>query len=65
MGGGIGISIHSSVRIATENSLFAMPETAIGLFPDVGASFFLPRLNNVLGVYLGVTGGRLKGKELV
>jgi enoyl-CoA hydratase/carnithine racemase len=65
MGGGVGISIHAPIRIATENSLFAMPETAIGLFPDVGASWFLPRLGAGLGNYLGLTGSRLTGKDLV
>jgi len=59
MGGGVGVSIHSPIRVATENSLFAMPETAIGFFPDVAGSFFLPRLNNGLGMYLGITGARL------
>lgn len=61
MGGGVGISIHGQYRIATENTVFAMPETAIGFFPDVGGSFFLPRLEGALGMYLGLTGARLKG----
>lgn len=61
MGGGVGLSVHSKYRIATEKTLFAMPETAIGLFPDVGGSYFLPRLKNKLGLYLGLTGDRLKG----
>jgi enoyl-CoA hydratase/carnithine racemase len=65
MGGGVGISIHAPIRIATENSLFAMPETAIGLFPDVGATWFLPRLGPGLGNYLGLTGSRLTGQDLV
>lgn len=65
MGGGVGISIHAPIRIATESSVFAMPETAIGFFPDVGGSFFLPRLPEGLGLYLGLTGAKLTGKMLV
>lgn len=64
MGGGVGISLHGKYRVATEKTLFAMPETAIGLFPDVGASYFLPKMGP-LGVYLGLTGARLKGYETV
>ncbi|MCZ2328260.1 enoyl-CoA hydratase/isomerase family protein [Bartonella sp. F02] len=60
MGGGVGISIHGSYRIVTENTLFAMPESAIGFFPDVGASFFLPSLPNHFGIYLALTGTRIK-----
>ncbi len=60
MGGGVGVSVHGSHRIADETMLFAMPETGIGLFPDVGGSFFLPRLPGELGMYLGLTGARLK-----
>jgi len=62
MGGGVGLSVHGKYRVATEKTLFAMPETAIGLFPDVGGSYFLSRLKGKLGVYLGLTGHRLKGK---
>ena len=65
MGGGVGISIHGSHRIATENTLFAMPETGIGLFPDVGGSWFLPRLEGELGIWLALTGARLKGKDVL
>jgi len=61
MGGGVGLSVHGKYRIATEKTLFAMPETAIGLFPDVGATYFLSRLKGKLGIYLGLTGHRLKG----
>lgn len=65
MGGGVGISINASFRIATEKSLFAMPETGIGLFPDVGGSYFLPRLPRHFGTFLALTGYRLKGSDLV
>lgn len=64
MGGGVGLSVHGKYRVATEKTLFAMPETAIGLFPDVGGTYFLPRLKGKLGLYLGLTGHRLKGKWL-
>ena len=63
MGGGVGISIHGSHRIASERTLFAMPETGIGLFPDVGATYVLPRLAGGLGAYLGLTGARLKAAD--
>lgn len=56
MGGGVGLSVHGSFRVATEKTLFAMPETGIGLFPDVGGSYFLPRLGGNLGMYLALTG---------
>ena len=59
MGGGAGISVHGSHRLVTEASVFAMPETAIGFFPDVGGSYFLPRLPGRIGLYLGLTGIRL------
>lgn len=62
MGGGVGISVHGKYRVATEKTMFAMPETSIGLFPDVGGSHFLPRLEGKLGIYLGLTGYRLKGR---
>uniref|UniRef100_A0A5B7BW94 3-hydroxyisobutyryl-CoA hydrolase n=1 Tax=Davidia involucrata TaxID=16924 RepID=A0A5B7BW94_DAVIN len=65
MGGGAGASIHGRFRVATENSLFAMPETALGLFPDVGASYFLSRLPGFLGEYAGLTGARLDGAEML
>ncbi|XP_033321366.2 3-hydroxyisobutyryl-CoA hydrolase isoform X2 [Megalopta genalis] len=65
MGGGVGLSVHGKYRVATEKTLFAMPETAIGLFPDVGGSYFLPRLQGRLGVYLGLTGERLKGIDVL
>ncbi|XP_043290182.1 3-hydroxyisobutyryl-CoA hydrolase, mitochondrial isoform X2 [Venturia canescens] len=65
MGGGVGLSVHGKYRVATENTLFAMPETAIGLCPDVGATYFLPRLQGKLGLYLGLTGYRLKGTDVL
>lgn len=65
MGGGVGLSVHGKYRIATEKTLFAMPETAIGLFPDVGATYFLSRLKGRLGIYLGLTGHRLKSITLI
>lgn len=61
MGGGVGLGVHAPFRIATERTLFAMPETTIGLFPDVGGSFFLPRLEGSIGTYLALTSERLKG----
>lgn len=65
MGGGIGVSIHGRYRVASERAIFAMPETSIGLFPDIGASHFLPRLPGRLGYYLGLTGARLQGTDAV
>jgi enoyl-CoA hydratase len=65
MGGGVGVSIHGSLRIATERTVFAMPETGIGLFPDVGGTYFLPRLPGQAGMWLGLTGTRLKGDQTV
>ncbi|XP_046941926.1 3-hydroxyisobutyryl-CoA hydrolase, mitochondrial isoform X2 [Lynx rufus] len=64
MGGGVGVSVHGQFRVATEKSLFAMPETAIGLFPDVGGGYFLPRLQGKLGYFLALTGFRLKGRDV-
>ncbi|WP_213268489.1 enoyl-CoA hydratase/isomerase family protein [Hyphomonas sp.] len=64
MGGGVGLSVHGSHRIATERTLFAMPETGIGLFPDVGGGWFLPRLEGQLGTWLALTGARLKGADV-
>lgn len=61
MGGGVGISVNSRFRVATERTVFAMPEVSIGLVPDVGGGYFLPRLPGQLGMFLGLTGHRLKG----
>lgn len=63
MGGGVGLSLHAPFRIATEKTVFAMPETTIGFFPDVGGSFFLPRLDGNLGVYLALTSERVTGVQ--
>lgn len=63
MGGGVGLSVHAPFRIATEKTLFAMPETSIGFFPDVGGSFFLPRLDGEIGTYLALTSERLSGVQ--
>lgn len=65
MGGGVGLSIFGEYRIATEKALLAMPETAIGLFPDVGGSAWLPHLDEGLGNYLGLTGARLGPNDLL
>lgn len=63
-GWGVGVSVHGQFRVATEKSVFAMPETAIGLFPDVGGGYFLPRLQGKLGYFLALTGFRLKGRDV-
>ncbi|MBN8893126.1 MAG: enoyl-CoA hydratase [Rhodospirillales bacterium 70-18] len=65
MGGGIGLSVHGHMRVTSEAGMFAMPETAIALFPDVGGTFMLPRLPGQLGMYLGLTGARLNGADAV
>jgi len=59
MGGGLGLSMHGQFRIASENAVFAMPETAIGFIPDVGASYFLPKMPHRAGHWMGLTGARL------
>lgn len=65
MGGGVGLSVHAPFRVVTEKTLFAMPETDIGFFPDVGGTYFLSRLDGELGPYLGLTSSRLKGYDAV
>src|SRR5258708_15256449 len=65
MGGGVGVSVHGSHRVASENALFAMPETGIGLYPDVGGSYFLPRLPGELGMYLALTGAPIGPADMV
>jgi enoyl-CoA hydratase len=63
MGGGVGLSQPAQFRVATENTKFAMPETGIGLFPDVGGGWYLSRLEGRVGAYLALTGARLDGAE--
>ena len=63
MGGGVGLSVHGSHRIATERLMFAMPETGIGLFPDVGGTYFIPRTPGETGMWLSLTGARLKAAD--
>ncbi len=65
MGGGVGVSVHGQYRIVCETTLFAMPETGIGFFPDVGGSYFLPRCPGETGMYLALTGARLKAVDAV
>ncbi len=63
MGGGVGISQPATYRVATENTRFAMPETGIGLFPDVGGGWYLSRLAGRVGQYLALTGARIDGAD--
>lgn len=63
MGGGVGISLHGSHPVATERFSFAMPETGIGFFPDIGASYLLSRCPGEIGIYLGLTGNRLNAED--
>lgn len=63
MGGGVGVSVHGSHRIATEKTMLAMPETGLGLIPDVGGGWFMPRLQGQVGMYLALTGDRMKAGE--
>jgi 3-hydroxyisobutyryl-CoA hydrolase len=68
MGGGVGLTWHSPVRVATDNTMYAMPESAIGFFCDVGGSYFLPRIRPesiAAGLYIGITGQRVKSRDLV
>jgi enoyl-CoA hydratase len=65
MGGGCGVSINGAYRVASENAVFAMPETAIGLFPDIGASYFLNRLPGQLGMYLALTSVRIGAGDAI
>ena len=63
MGGGAGVSMHGSHRVATERLLYAMPETGIGFFPDIGAGYFLSRMTERIGHYLGLTGERISAGD--
>jgi enoyl-CoA hydratase/carnithine racemase len=63
MGGGVGISVHGSLRVAADNLSLAMPETGIGFFPDIGASYLLPRLKHNFGYYLGLCGTTLTATD--
>lgn len=65
MGGGVGVSVHGTHRVASETTMFAMPETGIGLFPDVGGSYFLPRLPGAIGMYVALTGERLNAADSI
>ncbi len=64
MGGGVGVSVHGDFLVGSEKTLFAMPETAIGLFPDVGGGWFLPRLPGETGMFLALTGARIKVADI-
>jgi len=63
MGGGVGVSVHGDFRIVTDRTMLAMPETGIGLMPDVGGGYFLPRLEGELGMYLALKGERIKAAD--
>jgi enoyl-CoA hydratase len=65
MGGGVGVSVHGSHRVAGDRFQFAMPEVGIGFFPDVGATWFLPRLPGELGAYCALTAERLRADDAV
>lgn len=63
MGGGVGLSVHGQFRVAGDATMLAMPETGIGYFPDVGGTYFLPRLGLDVGRWLGLTGARLNAAQ--
>jgi 3-hydroxyisobutyryl-CoA hydrolase len=65
VGGGVGLAISAPFRVATEKSVFAMPEAKIGYCPDVGASFFLSRIDGEIGTYLALTSETLTGREVL
>ena len=64
VGGGVGLSVNAQFRIATEKTVCAMPETKIGYCPDVGASYFLSRIDGEIGTYLGLTGDIITGRAV-
>lgn len=63
MGGGVGVSVHGRYRVGSDRMVFAMPEVGIGLFPDVGGTYFLPRMPGKTGLYLALTGERIKAAD--
>lgn len=65
VGGGVGLAVHAPFRVATENTVFAMPETKIGYFPDVGSNHFLSRLDGELGTYFALTATTLTGRAVL
>ena len=65
MGGGVGVSMHGSHVVASEKTMFAMPETAIGLFPDVGGGWLLGQLDKGIGAWLSLVGARIKAHDLL
>jgi len=65
MGGGVGISVHGEFRVAGDRTMLAMPETGIGFHPDVGGAYFLPRLSGETGIWMGLTGARLKTADCI
>lgn len=65
MGGGMGVSVHGSHRIVTENAILAMPETGIGFFPDVGASYFLNQCPGEMGTFMGIVGEKINGADAI
>ena len=65
MGGGVGVSMHGSHVVASEKTMFAMPETAIGLFPDVGGGWLLGQLDKGIGAWLSLVGARIKAYDLM
>ncbi|MGV9710752.1 enoyl-CoA hydratase/isomerase family protein [Gordonia sp. NPDC003424] len=65
MGGGLGISVHGEIRVVTDKTVIAMPETAIGFLPDIGSTYFLPRLPEGVGMWMGLTGARIRGVNAV
>ena len=65
MGGGVGLAANAPFRIATEKTIFAMPETKIGYCPDVGGSYFLSRLDGEIGTYLALTADTVAGRAVL